>query len=470
MQIAKRKPILNKPARGALWYISASALARGVGVLGTPVFTRLLSPPEYGLFPLYNTWMSLFAVISTLGITGGISLAGLGRFSHRKNEYISASVGLFFVVSLFVAMIYFSFSERVNKLTGLTTPLTGIMLLQIFGVGLTNLYSEREKYSYRYARASALTVFSSLLSPILSVALITSSDLRGEGRIIGTLIASLISAIPILSAILHASVRLYDKEIWKYILGKAIPLLPHYLSCAVILRIGEAMLGRIYGTEALGKYSVALSLGLSLSVVTGGLISAVGPWILRKLKQEQIGIIKETLTVITRTLALFSLLVLSFVPDFIKLLTPREYHDCLIAVYPLSLSMIPSFLSSVLTQGEMYYSKNAIMNLPTITAAALGTLLSVFLLPRLDYRFAALFVLLSYVTMLVINVFIFKRIAGELPIYPEQTALIFALSMLYASILSALSDSLPARIIFALPIIPLLISEGWRGYSLVREK
>ena len=470
MELAKKRHILNKPARATVWYISAAALARGVGVLGTPVFTRLLSPSEYGIFPLYNTWMALFTVITTLGITGGIALAGLSHFRDRREDYISASTGLLAALLLFFTLVYLIASPVINALTGLSTPLTLVMLIQIFALGITNLYYDGEKYLYRYAHASLLTVFSSLLSPILSVYIITYTDLRGEGRILGAMLAALISAIPIFAAILRQSSRLLDTEIWKYIIKRAAPLLPHYLSCAVILRVGEATVGRVFGTVALGKYSVALSLGLSLSVVTGGLISAVGPWVLRKLKQNNVASIKEILLVITRSLALFSLLVLSFAPEAMKILTPPEYHDCLIAVYPLSLSMIPSFLSSVLTQGEMYYSRSVIMNLPTVTAAGVSTLLSLILLPRLDYRFVALFVLLSYVTMLIINVFIFKRIAGEIPICIESTALIFALAMLYGSILAASGGNFALRVILAIPLIPLLLIEGKRAYSLVREK
>ncbi len=438
--------------------------------MGTPVFTRLLSPEEYGLFPLYNTWLSLFFVIGTLGITGGLALAGLSHFKGREKEYLSASVGLLLLISLGVGSLYFIFSPLINNITGLTTPLTALMLIQILAMGVSSLYSEGEKYSYRYRHASLLTVVSSILSPVLSIYIITYSDYLGVGRILGGLLATVISAIPILSALMRSSSRLYDKEIWTYILKRALPILPHYISMAVILRVGEATIGRIYGTEALGRYSVALSLGLSLSVVTGGLISAVAPWTLRKLRRCDIGAVREVLAVITRALALFSLLVLSFVPDFLTILTPRAYHECLVAIYPLSLSMIPSFLSSVLTQGEMYYSRSAIMNLPSLSAATVSTLLSLFLLPRLDYRFVALFVLLSYVTMLLINVLIFKRISGEMPIYGDRTAMIFALSMLYASLLLAVRSSFALRLVFALPLIPLLLLEARRALFLVREK
>ena len=47
------------PAKATIWNIISAALARGVGAIGTPIFTRLLAPSEYGLYPLYTTWLGV---------------------------------------------------------------------------------------------------------------------------------------------------------------------------------------------------------------------------------------------------------------------------------------------------------------------------------------------------------------------------------------------------------------------------
>ena len=70
LEKTKRVPSVRLPARAGIWGIISSVVARGVGVVGTPIFTRLLTPAEYGLYPLYTTWAALIGVVATMGLTG----------------------------------------------------------------------------------------------------------------------------------------------------------------------------------------------------------------------------------------------------------------------------------------------------------------------------------------------------------------------------------------------------------------
>lgn len=48
-------PTLTK---ASLWFLVCSFIQKGISVISTPIFTRLLTPEEYGLFqccPIYGT-------------------------------------------------------------------------------------------------------------------------------------------------------------------------------------------------------------------------------------------------------------------------------------------------------------------------------------------------------------------------------------------------------------------------------
>ena len=111
MESIKEIPKLKLPAKASLWYIASSAISRTIGAAGTPIFTRLLTPEEYGLFPLYNTWLAVATVILTLELTGGVIYRGLQKFSHDRDKFLSAAFGLFLSVFLFVCALYFAFSS-----------------------------------------------------------------------------------------------------------------------------------------------------------------------------------------------------------------------------------------------------------------------------------------------------------------------------------------------------------------------
>lgn len=469
MENVKERPKLKIPAKASLWYIMSSAVARSIGAAGTPVFTRLLTPAQYGLFPLYNTWLAVATVIVTLELTGGVIYRGLQKFSHDRDRFLSASFGLFLSIFLLICPLYFAFNEVINKITGLSTSITVFMIAQIFASAVIGFYTGRARFEYRYKNVALLNISSALGAPVLSVLLIILTPLRGEARIIGTSLTLVICALPILYTILKRSSVLFDKEIWAFLLKFNLPLLPHYLSMSLILRVGEITVGRVYGSGALGRYSVALSVGMSLTMISGGLLSALSPWMLRKIRSGEMEKIRDFLLTLTKALSLICLILLAFAPEAIQILTPREFHSALPAVYPLALSVIPTFLSGAMTAGEMYYEKSGITALPSIIAAVISTGLSFFILPRIDYRFSAVFTLISYVALAVFATLIFKRMSGERPIHEGKSITVFLLTSAYAALLLLFHNVLASRILLAIPIIPAIFVLGKKIYKEIRE-
>lgn len=462
-------PRLKLPAKASLWYIISSAISRTIGAAGTPIFTRLLTPEEYGLFPLYNTWLSVATVILTLELTGGVIYRGLQKFSQDRDRFISATLGLFLSFFFFVCSLYFAFKSVINKVTGLSTPITTFMITQIFASAVIGFYAGRARFEYRYKDVAFLNIASALGAPLLSILLILLTQFKGEARIIGTSLTLLICAAPILYTILKHSRVLFDKEIWRFLLRFNLPLLPHYFAMSLILRVGEMTIGRVYGTEALGKYSVAISVGMSLTMISGGLLSALSPWMLRKIRSGDIDKIRDFLLTLTKALSLICLLLLTIAPEAIKILTPRNFHDALPAVYPLALCVIPSFIAGALTSGEMYYEKSGITALPSIIAALISCALSLLLLPRIDYRFSAIFALLAYVALATFGALIFKRMSGNIPIHVKKSITTLALTISYALLLFLFRGVLASRILLAIPLIPALIILGKNIYQEIKE-
>ncbi len=470
MENIKKPSVIRVPAKASIWYIASSALSRSIGVMGTPIFTRLLTPAEYGLFPLYNTWLGLFTVIVTLELTNGIIYRGFQKYENKKDEFTSSAFGLFTVVFIGFCALYFAFSRFLNEITGLNTFITFLMFMQIFANTTIAFYMAKAKYEYKYKNVAFLNILSSFGIPLISILLVLAANIRAEARIIGSALVLILIALPIGYSILRSSGRLFDFNIWKFLLKSNLPLIPHYLSMALILRIGEITVGRVHGTEALGKYSVALSVGMSLTVITNGLLSALTPWMLRKIRNGDTPKIRDFLLMLTKGLSALSLVILSFAPEVISVLTPDAFRSILPAVYPLEIAVVPMFLSNALVSGEMYYEKSAISALPSIISAAISAVLSLLVLPRIDYRFVSVFVLISYIVLAVLNALTFKRMSGESPVHIRKSSFVFLLTVLYAALLFLFRNVFMSRVILVLPIIPILFTLGKDIWREIREK
>ena len=460
---------LRVPAKASLWYIISGAVAKGVGALGTPLFTRLLTPEEYGLYPLFNTWLAVLSVIVTLELTGSVIYKGLIRFERRKDEFISATLGLISLIFAVVCILNFAFGAKIREITGLSSTVSWLLLLQIYINATLSLYTAKARYEYKYKGVALLNILISVASLLISVLIIKLFNINAEARIIGMLIVTFSISAPIFFSILKKSKRFFSFEIWKYLLRFNLPLLPHFLSMSVILRVGEITIGRALGQTELGKYSVALSLGLSLSVITGGILSALSPWLMRKIKSQSYGEIRSLLHLVTYTLCIMTLAALTVYPEVLAILTPEEYHDALGAIYPLALSVIPVFLSNAVMSGEMYFEKSAISALPSIMTAVITALSSFLLIPRTTYTVSGVITLASYTTLALLNGKVFERLSGKMPYSPKRIVLALLLSGVYALVIYYFKENILLRLLLSLPLLPLLIILSVRVYKKVKE-
>ena len=469
MEAINKYKALRVPAKASIWYIASSGIARAVGALCTPIFTRLLTPTEYGLYPLYASWLGILSVLVTLEMSGSIIYRGYQRFEGRREDFTSAAIGVISTVFIGFCALYFAFHGFIENFTGLGTRVSIFMFLEIYGAAIISLYLAKAKFEYKYKAVTLLNILSSVLIPFSAIILILSTGIRAEARIYTSAIITLAIAVTIIATTVKRVDKLYSAEMWRYLLGRSIPLLPHYLSASLILKAGEISIGRSHGTAALGQYSIAVSVGMILTVVTGGLLSALVPWIMRKIREGGIDRVREMLLLITRALALISLLVLAAAPEVLSLLAAEGFRDALPAVYPIEIAALLSFLSGTIMSACTYYERGGLSSLASVLAAAVSIALAFLVLPRVDYRFAGVFALISYLVMAVISSFIFKRLSGEFPIDVRKSAVILTLSATYGGVLFVLRGVMLSRIFLALPLLALLLMSAKELYVKIKE-
>ena len=469
MENVRQRITLRIPAKASMWYVASSAIARMIGALGTPIFTRLLTADEYGLYPLYNTWLGVLSVLITLEIGGAIMYRGLQRYGDRADEFVSAALGIILMIFSGFCILYFAFHRLFNIITTLTPPTTLLMLTQILASATLSLYTAKARFEYRYKAVALLNILTAIATPSVAVLLIQVLGIRAESRVISSALTLSTIALPILLSTVKKSKMLYSREIWSYLLRKSLPLLPHYFAMTMILKAGEIALSRIHGAESLGKFSVALSLGMSVTVVSSGVMSALSPWMLRRVRTKEIDRVRELLLLITKLICLACLGLCAIAPEAIALFASPAYRTALPAVYPLALSVIPTFLSGALMSGAVYFERSDISALPSIAAASLSTLLALTVLPRTDYTALGITTLAAYTLLAAINVIVFTRLAKQSPIDVKATALLFTATCGYAALLFALHASLPLRIILAIPLAPALYKIGKEALGKIRE-
>ncbi len=465
----KRGMRIKLPARATVFYTLTGALERGMTFIFTPIFTRLLTPDEYGLYPLYVSWMGVLTVVITLELSGSVIYKGLAKYCGRENEFLTSALGMMTLSFVLSGIGVVTFGQGLSSLFGLSPIILFFLVLQIFINGILNLYFAKCRYFYKYLSASVINVITATASPTLSFFIIRLTSFKAEARIIAPLIVSAALALPLAASFLRGSRQLFSAEIWKYLIRIVAPLLPYFIASTVIAQSGKIAVGRYFGDGALAKYSLVFSLGFIFSVITSGICSGLSPWINRKLSAGNFQRVGELSLRLFSLFAPLTLMAVTFVPEGLSFLAPTEYLDAFGAVFPIAVSVLLGFLSTTLYTVILYYDKSHLVTVATVITAALTVFMHMTVTRHYGYIAAALSQCLSSLLLVIFDSIILGGVLKKRPLHIGGYLYTLSLAISIATLLYLLRNSFVSRVLIFLMLIVLSIPRAIVCYKMIRE-
>ena len=174
-----------KALKSGVWYTAANFLTKSIGFITTPIFTRLLSKSDYGLYSNYTSWQSTFMVFATLNLSASFISA---RFDFEKDfdGYISSTLVLSSIVTVVWTIFINFFSVFISSSTGIEMQYLNIMAAYLLMYTSVDMFQTCERYSYKYKVSVAISLFIALCTAFLSVILVVNLENRLLGRILGS--------------------------------------------------------------------------------------------------------------------------------------------------------------------------------------------------------------------------------------------------------------------------------------------
>lgn len=475
--LRKKKGRLTLPARASVAYTLSAAAERGLAFIFTPGFTRILTPGEFGVYPLYISWMGIVSAVITLEIGGNVIYRALRRFGGRDWDVVATAALLMILAFCPVLSAFIIFGSFFSAITNLPRVALIFLSLQVLSNGIVGLYLALCRYSYRYGAAVLVSLTLAVLNPTLSFLLIKLTRVRSFARIVAPLAVSLAVALPILVRAFFGGGR-PSLKVARGLLTTSLPLLPHFAATTVIAQAGKIAVGLFGGEAELAKYSVVFSMGFVFSLVTGAINSALSPWINRKLTAGEGEKIYGTARCAFALLTVMTLMGLAYSPEGLAFLAPVEYRGALGAIYPISLSVLLTFLTILINAVMIYYGQGARVCSASIIAACFNVFLNFTLTRRFGYIAAAFTQLLTALLLLCINAAQLWRLGRDKAGGVLQKrgldvrfyAQIFLAAALGTVLLFFLRSSLLARIFIFAALLLILIPTAVECFLLVREK
>tara|TARA_B100001057_G_scaffold483267_1_gene559756 strand:- start:2134 stop:3612 length:1479 start_codon:yes stop_codon:yes gene_type:complete len=344
-------------------YGVGSVLTRSIGIITLPLFTSYLSKEEYGILAMLVMLSMVVQPIFSLGLSASM---GILYFEKNDQQNKSQTVWSVFTLHIFTSTIlvilafYFTdFWIFLLRLPGeVYSYAVQISLMSVAITILTDSFSQRvqfEKQAILFVLASAL---SALVSVTVSVFTVVHLEIGFIGLIYGQLAGSFFNFLFFLILGCKETTCVIRLHTIKEVLRLGLPLVPSFALVFVIMHSNKYILEYYYGLDSVGVYSIGFNLGVTISIITGGISKAWYPFFINYIsrKSECKIIFGRIFTYYIYSVGLICSSYFIFAKPVVLLLTDEKFHESYMVVGFVALAhFIQLFFNFFLP--DLYFSK-----------------------------------------------------------------------------------------------------------------
>ena len=428
---------LSKPTKASLWFIVSNVILKGISFFTLPIFSRLLTPSEYGIVSVYNSWVASISIITTLTIWGGVFNVVMVKFEDDYKRMISSFQGLATSITIGFFIISCLFIREISNLSEMPQILVICMYLEILAQIPFNIWSTEQRYKFEYKNLILVTCLIAIISPLLGIIAVTSIPQKAEARVISNLVVcGIIGSVLFLYNQIKGR-SFFSKKYWSYGFRFNIVLIPHYLSTQILNQSDRIMINSMCGSNDAGIYSVAYNFALLLSLVTNGINSSLTPHIYQCMKGGDTKRLKKETTIIVLLVAVMALGLICFVPDLFIFMLPESYYPALRVIPPVTVGAFFLFLYPLFGSIEFYYEENKYVTYASVVGAVLNVILNYVFINLFGFIAAAYTTLACYMCFAICHylfmTMILKKNNKSNEIYDLKTISIISLGLIGVS-------------------------------------
>ena len=350
-----------------------------------PIFTRFLSPNDYGIVSLFGILVSVLSVFVGLNVFGAISRQFYEKEHVCFPSYIGNSLYILIGSTLVLLLIVFFFNDKISTLFSIPTPLVWVALIMALSQSLIQILLviwEAEGYAIRHG---AFQIAQTIINTTLSVFFVVSLKMGWEGRVFAQAFALILfSCLAFILLLKNDLIRWkIDISLIRHGLVFGVPLVPHTLGGMAIVISDRLLMNNMYGTNATGIYAVGAQIGILIGILTLSFNQAFVPWLYKELKSitdaKKIRIVRMTY-LYSISLIVLSLLFSFIAPWILSFFIGKDFQEAKIYILWIVLGNAFGGMYYMVTNYISYESKNYLLAMTTFLAAVLNVIFVYFLM------------------------------------------------------------------------------------------
>lgn len=268
----------QKFAKNSVLYLMAMIIPKFAGFFVLPIYTRYISPEEYGIFSLTVSIIGVMAVLSSMGL----NVFYLKNYASEKdkkelNGTIFWSMAVWNIILFLLALIIMPVILKVIKLPFPFYPYLFLALLTQFfnSMEIIPMRTFRIKGEAQYYFVRIL--IKTLLSVSLGLYFVVGLGFGILGRYYGEIINAFVFAVVFIIYMSRNSHFRIDTKVLKRAIKFSLPIVPAdivQMSTPMIINI---IIGRTLSLSQLGIYSIGVTISSVIELVTISIILTLEP-------------------------------------------------------------------------------------------------------------------------------------------------------------------------------------------------
>ncbi|MDB5228751.1 MAG: polysaccharide biosynthesis protein [Bacteroidota bacterium] len=379
-------------------------------VLTLPIFTKLLTPSDFGIYEVFNNTVRIFGVILSLNLFNGFYRYYFDEHIDKKAlvQFLLRTSFLAFIVG---SGIIYLLQTPLLKLLNLPQPLLIWIPIGVFSnivFSFFYAYNNAQRLSTRGGVWQFFYQFSRVIGGVLVVLYVVRNyygRITGENGIL--LLMSLLVIVIYFRKYLGFSEHLpQKKEIVKY----SVSFIPIGLSGFALGYLDTIMINNYKGHNDAGLYSYAYKIAVIYTGITTAFVTANRPKLFELMNEKKEEEVIAQLRSMFKLVVALSALFIFFSADGGRLLAlNKSFHAGLYLMPVLILSYIFNDLNELYCFYFFYEKKVKYFYFSFAVAAIINFVLNLILIPIYGYPVAAYTTLVSYGFMLVCTYIICKK-------------------------------------------------------------
>jgi O-antigen/teichoic acid export membrane protein len=346
--------IIQRLGKSSAIYTITTILQNGIALFLLPLYTRYLTPDDYGILAVVNSINGFLTIFLMLSLHGAMTRFYFDyRFEPEKLKAFWGTILTFILIfSMGAGGLLILFGQILFKPVIGEIPFwpfvalgIGVVMFQPFFSIYLGLLQTREQ-AKKYAIFS-LTQF--IINLALAISLVVFAGWGAEGPLTATLITAVLFFIVAIYA-LREDIQLgISKPYLKEALRYSLPLVPHSLASQISNTTGKLFLNYLVNTGSAGLYNVGFIFGSIIGVVSDGINKAYVPvsmGILSTNKREELDHLKNIVLFLVVMYCLLGTVISLFSKEAIFILTTEAFYKSYVIV---------PFLAFYFVLGGIYY-------------------------------------------------------------------------------------------------------------------